>query len=500
MGVAREGALRWLRFRHSRIARYLERVDPRAIIRAGERKALKVFRRAARSVPAYRRLLRDRGVDPGSISTIEDFRKQVPLMDKEALFGDSAISCAAMGGNLREAFLFYSSSGYSGCFSYGVETLSGLQDRALEVELILDLYFGALRKRTLLINSLPMSVRIPMRHIPQAETGVRWDAAIALIDRLRNDFDQFILVAEPLLVKRIVEEGAERGLEWEKLVVHIVTGAEYVAENFRSYVASILAHDIDRPELGSLLINMGLSEVSSSIMREDHGTVRIRRAAFSDPRLRAALCGSGWAACPIVATYLPSQVYLEVIDPDENGFGEMVVTLLDDSCVIPIIRYRTGDKCKLLSSEQLRNVLDEYGYGSLAPRFGLPVCLFWGRDPSLELATGKSLSSNLVKEALYHDPLLASSHTGRFVLGRTDRGPELLVELRAGHAPTPQLHERLRAALGAFLPVPLDPTFVTFGEITSQPCVDYERKNRYVVGELQGRRHSCRGCEERGGV
>jgi phenylacetate-CoA ligase len=58
------------------------------------------FHRAAAEVPAYRQILREAGVDPSEVKTLEDFRTRVPIIDKPATFGRFGVAELCRGGQL----------------------------------------------------------------------------------------------------------------------------------------------------------------------------------------------------------------------------------------------------------------------------------------------------------------------------------------------------------------------------------------------------------------
>src|SRR6266536_5930028 len=68
-------------------------------LRLNETLTRKAFRRMAREVPAYRRLLRRLQIDPDRILTLEDFRARVPLLDKAAVL-EGKITDWCRGGDL----------------------------------------------------------------------------------------------------------------------------------------------------------------------------------------------------------------------------------------------------------------------------------------------------------------------------------------------------------------------------------------------------------------
>ncbi|HUT57277.1 MAG TPA: hypothetical protein VNA25_05320, partial [Phycisphaerae bacterium] len=120
--------------------------------RQSERRLLGTFRAAAARVPAYRDLLRAGGVVPEAILSLAEFTDRVPILDKDDLFRNRPVRDLCIGGSLAEAAAFYSSSGASGVFSCGAESRAQVRAAALGVESLLQSYFRALERKTLLVN------------------------------------------------------------------------------------------------------------------------------------------------------------------------------------------------------------------------------------------------------------------------------------------------------------------------------------------------------------
>ena len=122
---------RFVRRQYARMAHSLSTMDPEKIIAIGEYNLLRAFHRAAEKVPAYRKLLSERGVDPRKITTVEEFKDKVPFIDKERVFLKNELRDICVGGNLDDICSFYSSSGHSGVFSFGAETWDNTSSSAL---------------------------------------------------------------------------------------------------------------------------------------------------------------------------------------------------------------------------------------------------------------------------------------------------------------------------------------------------------------------------------
>ena len=115
--VYRPAARSYESWRRASRIRILKSINPDVLEQIGEKRALASFRSAARSVPYYREFLRELGVDPASIRTMEDFLTRVPVIGKE-IFHEADIAALAVGGTIADAKNILTSSGFSGRFSF----------------------------------------------------------------------------------------------------------------------------------------------------------------------------------------------------------------------------------------------------------------------------------------------------------------------------------------------------------------------------------------------
>ncbi len=487
MGWLRRVKDRLIRWQHRRLVRYLSTARPERIVAAGQRRLLRAFRRAARQVPAYRRLLAERGIAPAEITTVRKFRRHVPVLDKHAVFEMNDLPALCAGGTLEGVRLLYTSSGHSGTFSFGVETPADAERAAMGLEFLLDRNFGILRRKTFIINCTPMGVKVPVRSVPAADTSVRADSVLALIDKLAGEFEQFVLLGEAPFLKKVIEDGAAAGVPWHDLVVHLVTGGEYVPENWRTYLGHLLDIDFDNPDRGMIGLNMGLSELSLSLFSETPQTLRIRRAAQSDPRLRHALFGDGIEVCPEVMQYFPGQIHVEAL-PGPSAAPELVVSMLDPRRRIPLIRYNTGDAAWTMDYRRLEAILAQHDYGHLLPELHLPVAFIWGRRRLVPLPAGGHVSPVEVKEALYKDFDIAGALTGNFTILTEDDCGRVLVQLKPGVSPAWESEQRLAEILSEYVRSRAEVKLVAYEQFPHGLEHNYEKKNHYVAGATEEER------------
>lgn len=411
----------------------LEKSPPRFFEGQSDKKLLRAFKRASEHSPGYSRHLARCGVDPGKVTSPERFREIVPIVDKDVVFSNpSQLREWCIGGSLRDVSAAWSSSGHSGRFSYGVETFSEQKRSGAMIEFFLELLFGAVSRRTVVINCTPMGVRLPALRIPVADTSVRSDVVLALIEALAPEFEQFVLVGEAMFLKKVAEEGVDSGLNWDGVRVNLVAGAEFVPESYRRYMAKLLLIDLDDPSDAKIYVNMGLSELGLSIFFENESMVEIRRSADRDAQVRHGLCGSDEPVCPEFFQYVPTNFYLES-QPWPDGTDRLIVTTLDEAHLLPLIRYRTGDRVRLFRYDEFCSSLEALGLGRCAPKLRLPVALVWGRGVRVGASADKALTPEEVKAAVFDEHQVANALTGNFTLREAAEGDvNLHLQLRPG--------------------------------------------------------------------
>jgi phenylacetate-CoA ligase len=469
---------RLVRRQYARIERDLRQARPERLRRRSEAQALRVFRRAARRVPAYREILRQAGVDPRAVRTIDEFRRHVPIVDKHSLFTRHEIGELCVDGQLDDAAGVCTSSGSTGEYSFGVERRGQVARNALALEFLLNVWFGVLDRPTLLINALPMGVKVPSRHLAVADTGTRPDAVWALVSKLSRHFEQFILVAEHPLLKKLIDEGPDHGVTWRDQRVHAITGGEYIAEPFRRYVADRLRGDRPDGAAGRIGINFGLSELSLSIGCELPGCPELRREVWSDPSLLDQLTDRPRPVCPAILQYNPATVFLEtVLAP--NGREELVVTVLDPRARLPMVRYNTHDDAALPPPERVEPLADRARRDAHLSPIRLPYLLLWGKLEPLRASAGK-IYPEQVKDALYDTQPLAEAATGNFVLREQDGCTSLTVQLRQTHPPRPDVRAELARRIAADTGSDVEVHLAAYEDFRRGMDHDFQRKNRYI--------------------
>jgi phenylacetate-CoA ligase len=434
------------------------------------------FQRAASGVPAYRCLLEEHGVDPAAIVDYESFVARCPTLTKANTFDRFPIDQLCAGSAMANLAEVLTSSGHGGRFSFGLSTGRQKADAPAMIDDALDEAFGIARRRTLVVNCLPMGVGFSSASATVATTSVREDMATALISAFGSHYEQIVIVTDPLFVRRLLDYASERGVDWRRYRLGIIVGEEIFGERFRAYVASRLGLDVEQPDRGYIMSSFGAGELGLHLCFETPATIALRRAAARDASLARELFG-GFTVLPMVLAYNPNRTWIEAVDSDSSGYGRMTISMLDTELPVPLLRYQTGDVVRLLNSRRIAQELARRGV-TLPGVLPDTMLALAGRDEDV-LPGGSHVG--VYKDALYVDPFVADRLTGAFRIGFLESGLITVhVQLVRGVDTDAGFENRLREALG----MPHHAGRVVVSRYDAFPYgmgLDYERKFAYYV-------------------
>jgi phenylacetate-CoA ligase len=457
----------------------LAKSKPEALIHMGQRWLLPAFRRAAQQSPAYAALLKEAGVDAASIKSIEDFTSRCPLLDKANTFKRFGIDQLLCNDIKREdlSSVLTSSGHGGGGFALGLSTRRQQRSSANLIDIGLEMAFDIDSRHTLLINCLPMGVTFNSNVVCVANVSVREDMACAIVKQAGNLFDQIILCADPLFLKRLCDHSQANDIDWSAHRVHVIVGEETFSETFRDYLAGVLHIDLDQAGSGLIGSSMGVGELGLNLFNETRETVALRRACIADPALMHRLTGVSLdhAPAPTFLCFNPLRTFVEVINTDAHGIGDLVVTVMDETVPVPLMRYLTGDRMQLLPQAALQELTGAVPNLKLPPA---PIVVLHGRAKDRIVGGGHV---DLFKQALYRFPDLARQLSGAHRISvQEDQIHWEVQAARDATADQQALAQRLHAELTARLSSQL--LCVTVHDYTAFPYgmgIDYERKFVY---------------------
>jgi len=465
-------------FERRKTLKILTTTAPEKIVSYGEELLLKAFQRTAARVPAYKDMLQQAGCMPEKVTSIAAFREMVPLITKEDVFPKYPIQDLCLDGSIGRIRSAMSSSGFSGVYSFGINTEENHRNAVKAIDTALDYIFGISKKKTLFINSLPMGVRVPTS-LPVADTSIRWDMALSIFRKFSPGFDQIIILSDPHFLKKILEDGIEQGIDWTHENVHLITGEDWVPETFRSYLGSMLGTDWEQMDRGLIGGTMGVAELDLNLFHESRDSIRIQRAALADKRLRYALYGEGCDVQPTLFHYYPHRTYLEVVESGD-GSPELVVSMLSDALLIPLIRYNVKDVARIYSYNEIQTILKDCGYGHLCPELRLPMLSVGGRK-NRALSIGKvAIAPEAVKQGIYTDFAVAGATTGYFRLSIKDGAFVIEVQLKKGLECSLERETAFRQAIATHVSAPFQLQMYLYQTFPYSMELDYERKFKNI--------------------
>lgn len=439
-----------------------------------ERLALAAFHHAAQHVPAYRTLLDEAKIRPTDVRYMRDFRS-VPVLEKRTTFQRFDITQLCVDGHLGRLATVLTSSGHSGVFGFGLTGMDRLPAAAKWTDDMLDPVFKVRSKTTLLINCLPMGVKVATQVCTLAETSVRPDMAVGLVQKFGRHFGQIILVGETAFIKHVLELGRAAGVKWPEHLVHVIVGEEPMAENARKYLLGVLGGDPGTPGQGVVVSSMGIAEVGLNLFFEVPPTLpRLRRLLHEDAGLRHSLLGPiDWV--PSLFTYDPRRIFVEF-----DGAGRLILTTLDPGLKIPLVRYASGDRGRFLEvPAALRSKLEAGGI-SWESLEALPLVAIQGRGEHA-LAGNEPVYPEAIKEGLYHDPALAEKTTANFRLSSGTARALLRIQLSPGVSPDESMAPQFAGAIASYVRAPLEVKCEPYGSFGDGMALDYERKFQYLT-------------------
>lgn len=219
-------------------------------------------------MPAYRQILAESGVGPSEITTLDEFKARVPVIDKGMTFGRFGVAELCRGGEMGQVAAVLTSSGHSGHFAYGIYSHEDFEAASDHIDDALDAFFNVRSRPTLLINCLAMGVKVYTRACTLGETSVRADMVTALVSEFGRHYAQVILVGEAAFIKHALELGRRQGLDWGSMPVHIIVGEEPLAENARKYLEILLGAGRTMRDKRLIISSMGVAEIGLNFLFE----------------------------------------------------------------------------------------------------------------------------------------------------------------------------------------------------------------------------------------
>ena len=416
---------------------------------------LDLFQRAAATVPAYRAFLREHGVDPAAVRTLDDFAR-VPVVTKENYFRRHPLGDLCRDGDLAALDMVAVSSGSTGEPTIWPRSVRDELAVAARFERVFVDSFEADRRSTLAVVCFPLGTWVGgmytascCRHL--AARGLRVTTVTPGNDRaeifrvvraLAPAFDQTVLLGYPPFLKDAIDAGALEGVPWRDFAIKLVLAGEVFSEEWRSLMAERAGQTRVLFDSAALY---GTAD-AGVLGAETPLSIAIRR--FCAEREDAARALFGEARLPTLVQYDPNARFFEAV-------GGTLVFTADGG--VPLVRYAIGDDGGVLPYGEMLARLRAFGFDPLehAPANELPFVWVFGRSHFAISYYGANVFPEMVSVALDRAEARAWV-TGKFVMearetDARDRRLAIAVELAPGVAPTDAIRDALETGILAEL-------------------------------------------------
>lgn len=307
----------------------------------GAKLALSLFHLSAKHVPAYKAFLKDEGIDPAKIKNLEDFKKVTPVT-KENYLRKYPLKDLLWNGDMFKNNLISVSSGSSGEPFFWFR---GSQQHEEASEIYYKMYkdvFEATNKSTLLVVCFSMGTWIAGSYttlggMAAADKGLKINVvtpaieikdALSVIKKLHVNYEQVILAGYPPLVKDLIDQGAQEGIDWRSMDVGFTVAGESVSEELRDYYIEYGTQYTDPTKV----INIYGTADAGIIAHETPVSIEARRFIAKDLAQVDEVFGR--RVLPTLAQFDPMQRFFEEVD------GDLIFTAASG---IPLIRYNIKD-------------------------------------------------------------------------------------------------------------------------------------------------------------
>ena len=337
----------------------------------GRIKAVRLYRYAARRVPAYKDYLKKNPHKGPVVSLKSASLGDVPEMDKGSYIKQYPLLDKVVDGKLPvSGVMFDESSGSSGKPTSWVR---GSRERRMTrriMQVSFEKFIG--KKDPIILNTFSMgawatgfNTSMCLIEVGRVKSiGPDITKVVDTLAELGPDFDYVILGYPPIL--RLLTES--RDIDWAKHRINAIYGGEGLSEAMREYLEGYY---------GSVVGSYGASDLEINIAHESEFTIGLRKALIQDADLRKLLLEENHGITPMIFQYNPYDYLFET-----NQKGELLVTICREYNLSPRIRYNIHDLGHSIEFYKLKKVLVKTKHADLLKlaEFDFSVLFHYGRS------------------------------------------------------------------------------------------------------------------------
>ncbi len=389
----------------------------------GDKNSIKLFKKVAKNVPAYKDFLKKNKINPEKIKKIEEF-KQIPTINKKNYLRKYHIEDLCWDGILKEPLIFTSTSGSTGKpfyfprwqnldWEYSLLVEDFLQNSSYKTKgpILVIIGFGmgiwigglitykafeiASRR-----NNLPVSIITP---------GINKIEILKTLKNIAPNYKETIIVGYPPFLKDIIDEAKSEKINLHKLNIRLFSAAESYTEKFRDYIAKNSGIKNTFLDITNIY---GTADIGAMAW-ETPTSILIRRLAVNNKKLFKNIFLQT-EKTPTLAQYNPLFINFESVD------NEIVLT---GNNAIPLVRYEVGDQGGVRTFDEIRFELEKKNFDikkeskkhKINHIHKLPFVYILERSDFSVSLYGLQIYPEPIRESLLSQPI-CNYLTGKFVL------------------------------------------------------------------------------------
>ena len=300
----------------------------------GRVRAVRVYRRAIKHVPAYRDYMSKQKKYQGPRISIDTATlNDIPEIDKGSYIKKYFLTEKLNNGILpKSGVMLDESSGSSG---KPTSWARGKEERRFTRRLIQVAFQHLIDKDkdVIVINTFAMgawstgfSTSLSLLEVSRVKsTGPDLTKVVDTLLELGPNFD-YVITGYPPFLKQLADDSR---VDWNKYKVSTIFGGEGISEPMRQSLLKVFT---------SVVGSYGASDLEINIAHETDFTIALRQSLIEDESLRNALLKQNRGIIPMIFQYNPYDYLFE-----NNEKGELLVTICRLQNLSPRVRYNIHD-------------------------------------------------------------------------------------------------------------------------------------------------------------
>lgn len=379
-------------------------------------RSLKLFHRAAQTVPAYADFLVKHKIKPEKIRTLADWQ-QIPPMTKDNYLRQYPLKDLLWGGGMDAARVISMSSGSSGQPFYWPRGNGSTVEAAAYHEELFQ-HFQTKEKDTLVVVAFAMGTWIAGTYTLSALSlladqghrltiitpGIDKAAITRILRELAPQFEQTILMGYPPFIKDAIDAAVSERIKLGPLNLRVVVAGESISERWRDYLLGKIKAD---DPCHSCFAIYGTADCGL-LGHETPFSIYARRTAEANHELADGLFPQA-ITLPTLVQYDPLRRFFEEVD-------DYLLFTADNS--LPLIRYKILDQGRLFAPAQLSQALQNRGLAvptDLLDKPALPYLALYSRSDVATTFYALDIYPENIKMGL-ESTALQRYLTGKFIL------------------------------------------------------------------------------------